>query len=119
VPFFHKLAQLVLCGVHSVEISVAILSLHFFYLDLHFPPIGLTAILALEISQRYLEDSAFQAIRSKLLTGSLVARSDGGNSNIKHGGNVHIVPFFLGEGVVYLLFLALLFKVSGVLSCCH
>jgi len=88
-------------------------------LDLHFSPIRLTAIFALEISQRYLEHSAFQTIRSKLLSGSLVARSDGGHSYVEHRRNMHVVPFFLSKGVVYLLLLALLLEVSGVLSCSH
>jgi hypothetical protein len=33
------------------------------------------------------------------LTGSSVAGSDGWSSNIKDGGYVDVVPFFLGEGV--------------------
>jgi len=119
VPFLDKLTQFIFCGVHSVEVCVAILSFNFFHLDLHFSPIRLTAILALKISQRYLKYSAFQTFRSKLLSGSLVARGDGGHSYVEDWRDMHIVPFFLSKWVVYLLLLTLLFEVSGVLSCCH
>jgi hypothetical protein len=33
------------------------------------------------------------------LTCGSVAWSDGGNAGVEHGGNMDIVPFFLGEGV--------------------
>ena len=33
------------------------------------------------------------------LTSSSVARSDGWGSNIKDGGNMDVVPFFLGKSV--------------------
>jgi hypothetical protein len=33
------------------------------------------------------------------LTGSSVARSDGGGADVENGGDVDVVPLFLGEGV--------------------
>jgi len=75
VPFLHQGAQFVLCYVHTVEVSVAIVALDFFNLDFHFSPGISTTAFGLQISQRYFEDSAFQTVSCDLLTGSLVARS--------------------------------------------
>lgn len=33
------------------------------------------------------------------MTGGSVTGGDGGDTGVKHGGNVDVVPFFLGKGV--------------------
>lgn len=74
VPLLHELAQHVLGHVHSVEVGIAVSTLHFFNLDLHLPP-GLATALVLQVSQRNFKHSSFQAISGNLYTLSLRARS--------------------------------------------
>jgi len=45
VPFLNKLAELVFGDVHSVEIGIAIVSLDFFNLYLHFSPVFIVAFV--------------------------------------------------------------------------
>lgn len=107
VPFLDDGAELVSGNVHTVEVSVAVETFNFFNLDLHLSP-GLFVAISVKISERDLKDTALQTVRSDLykpgltrkgltLTSSSVARSDGGGSNVEHGGNMYIVPFLLCE----------------------
>jgi len=59
VPFLDKLAEFVLCDVHSVEVSVAVWALHFFDLDLDLSP-GIATTLVLQVSQWNFKDSSFK-----------------------------------------------------------
>jgi hypothetical protein len=61
VPLLDNGAQLISGDVHSVEVGVAIKSLDFFDLDLNLSPGQLVAV-SVQISQRYLEHTAFQAV---------------------------------------------------------
>ena len=61
VPFLDEGAQLVSGDVHAVEVGVAVESLHFFDLYLHLSP-GLLVAILVQVSQRNLEHSSFQAV---------------------------------------------------------
>jgi hypothetical protein len=63
VPFLHNGAQFVSCDVHTVEVGVAVKSLNFFDLHLHFSP-GLIIAISVQISQRYFEHTTFQTVSS-------------------------------------------------------
>lgn len=65
VPLLHNGAELVSGDVHSVEVCVAVEALNFFDLDLHFSP-GLIVGLSVKVGQRYLKDSALQAVSGDL-----------------------------------------------------
>ncbi len=65
VPLLDEGAELVLGDVHSVEVGVAVVALHFFHLHLHLSP-GLGAACSVQISQRYFKHSALQAISGVL-----------------------------------------------------
>jgi len=118
VPLLDEGAKLVLSDVDAVEVGVAVVALHFLYLHLNLSP-GLSTACSVQISQRYFKHSALQAISGVLLTSSLIDWCDSRNTDVKDGGDVHIVPFLFGKGMLDLLLLSLLFEVSGVLSCSH
>ena len=61
VPLLDDGAQLVAGDVHTIEVCVAIEALNFFDLYLHLSPSILVAV-SVQISQRYLKHTAFQAI---------------------------------------------------------
>ena len=65
VPLLDDCAKLVTSNVHSVEVGVAVEALDFFDLDLHLSP-SLFVAVSVQISQRYLKHTAFQAISSDL-----------------------------------------------------
>jgi hypothetical protein len=96
VPLLDNGALLIAGNVHTVEVGVAIEALNFLDLDLHLSP-GLFVAVSVQISQRYLKHTALQGVGGDLLTGSSVARGDGGGADIENGGDMDIVPFFLGE----------------------
>jgi len=98
VPLLDEGAQFVSGDVHSVEVCVAVVSFHLLNLHLHLSPCLIVA-LVLQITQRYFKYSASETVCCDLLTGCLVARSEGGYSDIKDGGHVNIVPFFSCECV--------------------
>ena len=98
VPLLHNGAELVTGDVHAVEVGVAVEALNFFDLDLHLSP-GLFVALSVQISQRYLKHTTLEGVSGNLLTSSSVAGGKSGGSHVENGGNVYIVPFFLGERV--------------------
>jgi len=55
------LAKLVLGDIDTVEVGVAVVSLDFLDLELNFPPVLVVAFV-LQVSQRYVKDSSFQAV---------------------------------------------------------
>jgi len=63
VPLLDDCAKLVTSNVHSVEVGVAVEALDFFNLDLHLSPSIFVAV-SVQISQRYLKHTAFQAVSS-------------------------------------------------------
>lgn len=65
VPLLDESAELVLGHAHAVEVSVAVVSLHFLHLQPHLSP-GLGAARSVQISQRYLEHSALQTVSGVL-----------------------------------------------------
>ena len=73
VPFLHNGAELVSGDVHAVKVSVAIKSLHFFYLHLHLSPGEIIAV-SIQISQRYLKHTTSQAVGGDLYIAWLTSR---------------------------------------------
>ncbi len=65
VPLLDDGALLIASDVHSVEVGVAIEALNLLNLDLHLSP-GLLVAVSVQISQRYLEDTALEAVSSDL-----------------------------------------------------
>ena len=65
VPLLDDCAKLVTSDVHSVEVGVAVEALDFFNLDLHLSPSIFVAV-SVQISQRYLKHTAFQAVSGNL-----------------------------------------------------
>lgn len=65
VPLLDDGTQLISGDVHSVEVGIAIEALHFFDLDLHLSPGQLVAV-SVQISQRYFEHTALQAVSCDL-----------------------------------------------------
>lgn len=65
VPLLDDGAELVSGDIHSVEVCVAVEALDFFDLDFHLSP-GLIIAISVEVSQRYLKDSALQTVGSDL-----------------------------------------------------
>jgi len=98
VPLLDKRAESVTSDVHAVEVGVAIETFNFFDLDLDLAPGKLVGVVV-ELTERDGEDTATEGVSSDLLTSSLVTGGQCGHSHIKDGGNVHIVPLFLVEGV--------------------
>ena len=96
VPLLDNGAKLVAGDIHSVEVGVAIEALDLLDLHLHLSP-SLFVAVSVQISQRYLKHTALQGVGGDLLTGSSVAMGDGGGADIENGGDMDIVPFFLGE----------------------
>ena len=65
VPLLDNGALLITGDVHSVEVSVAVEALDFLDLDLHLSP-SLFVAVSVQISQRYLKHTSFQAVSSDL-----------------------------------------------------
>ena len=65
VPLLDDCAKLVTSDVHSVEVGIAVEALDFLDLDLHLSP-SLFVAVSVQISQRYLKHTAFQAVSSDL-----------------------------------------------------
>jgi hypothetical protein len=65
VPFLEQCAELVFSDIHSVEVGVAVVTLHFLNLNLHLSP-GISTALILQVSQGNFEDSASQTVSSDL-----------------------------------------------------
>ena len=65
VPLLDDGAKLVTSDVHSVEVGVAVEALDFLDLNLHLSPSIFVAV-SVQISQRYLKHTAFQAVSSDL-----------------------------------------------------
>lgn len=61
VPLLDESAGLVASDVHAVEVGVAVVAFHFFALDLDFAP-GVFVGFTVQISERNLEDTAFQGV---------------------------------------------------------
>ena len=61
MPFLDQGTKLVSRDVDTVEVRVAIESLHLFDLHSHFSP-GLLVSVTVQIGQGYLENATFQAI---------------------------------------------------------
>jgi len=65
VPLLDNGADLVAGDIHAIEVGVAIEALDFLNLHLHLSP-GLLVAVSVQISQRYLEDTALEAVGSDL-----------------------------------------------------
>ena len=63
VPLLNDGTKLVTSDVHPVEVGVAVEALDFLDLDLHLSP-SLLVTVSIQISQRYLKHSTFQAVSS-------------------------------------------------------
>ena len=59
VPLLNQGAEFVSGDVHTVEVGVAVESLHFFDLYLHLPPGTISGFLGVQVGQRYLENATF------------------------------------------------------------
>ena len=68
VPLLDDGAELVTGDVHTVEVSVAVEALDFLDLDLHLSP-SLFVAVSVQISQRNLKHTTFQAVSSDLYLG--------------------------------------------------
>jgi hypothetical protein len=68
VPLLDDGAELVAGDVHTVEVSVAVEALDFLDLDLHLSP-SLFVAVSVQISQRNLKHTTFQAVSSDLYLG--------------------------------------------------
>jgi len=65
VPLLDNGAELVASDVHTIEVSVAVEALDLLDLDLHLSP-SLFVAVSVQISQRYLKHTPFQAVSSDL-----------------------------------------------------
>ena len=65
VPLLDDGAKLVTSDVHAVEVGVAVEALDLLYLNLHLSP-SLFVAVSVQISQRYLKHTSFQAVSSDL-----------------------------------------------------
>lgn len=97
VPLLDHGTTLISRDVHAIEVGVAIKSLNLINLEFKLSP-GLSLGLVVAVGQRDGEDTTFQAIRSLLLTSSLVAWSQSDASLVKTWGK-DVVPFLLDEWV--------------------
>jgi len=98
VPLLHEGTELVAGDVHAIEVSIAIHASDFLDLELNFSP-ALIHGISVQISERYLENSALQAVAGILLACSFIDGSESGCAIIEHCGDLHIVPFLALEGV--------------------
>jgi hypothetical protein len=98
VPLLDEGTEFVAGDVHTVEVGVAIETLDFLNLDLDLSPGNLMSIVV-ELTKGDGEDTATEGVGGLLLTGRLVARGEGGDTDIEDGGNVNVVPFLLVESV--------------------
>jgi hypothetical protein len=119
VPLLDESAEAVTGDVHTVEVGVEVVSLDFFALEADLAP-RLFVGGGVKVTERHGEDTATEGISSDLLTGSLVAGSQGGHTGIENAGHMYVVPFFLDESMNnFLLLLALLLEVAGILAGGH
>jgi len=65
VPLLDNGAKLITSDVHAVEVGVAVEALDLLYLNLHLSP-SLFVAVSVQISQRYLKHTSFQAVSSDL-----------------------------------------------------
>jgi len=96
VPFLDKRAKLVTGDVHTVEVGVAVETFDFLDLDLDLSPRNFVS-LVVELTKRDGEDTTTEGVSSDLLTSGLVARGQGGNSDVENAGHMYVIPFFLLE----------------------
>jgi len=119
VPLLDETAELVAGDVHTVEVGEAVEALDFLNLELDLSPCVLVSVVV-QLTEGDGEDTATEGVSGLLLSSGLVARGEGGDSHVEHGGNVNVVPLFLVESVNNLLvLLALLLELTGVLACGH
>lgn len=85
VPLLDDGAELVAGDVHAVEVGVAVEALDLLDLDLHLSPSLLVGV-SVQISQRYLEHAALQAVRGDLYA--------------NYAGNLLLWPAVLLQGVM-------------------
>jgi len=118
VPLLDEGAKLITGDVETVVVGEALESLDLFAANLDLSE-GLVGGVTVQVGEVDLEDSALERVGGVLLTGTLVAGSDGGRRNVKGGGHVNVVPLFADEGMGKLFLHALLFEVLRVLACSH
>ena len=117
VPFLHHGLGLISSDVHSVEVSVAVVSLNLINLELKLSEGSLLGGVV-AISKGGLENSSSKVISSINKSGRFVARSKS-NASLIESGDEDVVPLFFGEGMDSLLLGSLLLEVSWVLSGGH
>lgn len=95
VPLLDHGTSLISRDVHAIEVGVAIKAFNLINLEFKLSP-GLGLGLVVAVGQRNGEDTTFQAIRSLLLTSSLVAGSQSDASLVESWGE-DVVPLLLDE----------------------
>jgi len=119
VPLLDEGAELVAGNIHTVEVGVAVEALDFLALEADLAP-GLIVSVGVQVTEGDSEHTAAEGISGNLLTGGLVARGQGRHTGIENAGHMYVVPFFLHERMHnFLLLLALLLEVAGVLALGH
>jgi len=119
VPLLDEGAKTIAGHIHAVEVGVAVEALDFLALEADSAP-GLIVSVGVQVTEGDGEHTAAKGISGNLLTGGLVARGQGGHTGIENAGHMYVVPFFLHERMHnFLLLLALLLEVAGVLALGH
>ena len=97
VPLLHHGLSLISSDVHTVEVSVAVVSLDLVDLELELSE-GSLLRGVVKVGEGGLENSSLEVISGVDESSSFVARSKSHLSLIE-SGNEYVVPFFFGEGV--------------------
>jgi len=120
VPFLDEGAHLVSGDGQTVEVGEALETLNFLNLELDDSPSEVLLVVLGQVSVADAENAASEGVSGDVLSSSLVAGGERGDSHLEERGGTHVVPLLFDEGVDdLLLLLSLLFEVSWVLSGSH
>jgi len=118
LPLLDHTADLVTGEVHTVEVEHAVLALNILADEFELSEAG---AIVLKIGLVAVEDSAFQAVGSNLVTDGSGDQGLADLSGLEHSWRFDVIPVLLGEGIDDLL-LATLFRAlrhTLILAHCH
>jgi len=99
VPLLDEGAHLVSGDGDSAEVGEAVVTLDLLNLELDDSPGEIVLVVLVEIGLSDLEDAALKRVGGDVLSLGLVARGEGGNSDLEESRGTDVVPLLLVESV--------------------
>ena len=106
LPLLDQRAELVAGGVHAVEESDALITLHVLHAESHLAESEILALV--QITEIGLKDTSLESLRGDLQTGSAGHQSSAHLAILELVGSTDDVPLLLSHGIDHLLSLSLL-----------